>query len=256
VLYVTDLAATHKPGTLTRRLSAIKVTHDGAGLESPTTGVRVLQVMAGIRRNKGTMQSAKTPVTVEDLRGMITRSPQTLVGARDRVLLLVGFSGAFRRSELVSLDRESVQFAREGLIVTLRRSKTDQDGTGRKSGIPHGQNSDTCPVRSLQQWIELSKITTGPLFRPINRHGNLSTKRLSASAVASIVKKYAKAVGLDARDFAGHSLRSGLATAAAAAGASERAIMNQTRHHSLVMVRRYIRDGSLFRENAAATVGL
>ena len=212
--------------------------------------------MAGIRRNKGTMQSAKTPVTVEDLRAMIVRSPQTLVGARDRVLLLVGFSGAFRRSELVSLDRESVQFAREGMIVTLRRSKTDQDGTSRKTGIPYGLNSDTCPVRSLQQWIEQSKINTGALFRPINRHGNIGTKRLSASAVATIVKKYAKAVGLDAKDFAGHSLRSGLATAAAGAGASERSIMNQTRHHSLVMVRRYIRDGSLFRQNAAGGVGL
>jgi site-specific recombinase XerD len=256
VLYVSDLAATHKPGTLTRRLSAIKVTHDGAGLESPTIGARVLQVMAGIRRNKGTMQSAKTPVTVEDLRRMIGLSPRTLVGARDRVLLLVGFSGAFRRSELVSLDLEAVQFVREGMIVTLRRSKTDQDGTSRKTGIPYGLNAETCPVLSLQEWIDQSKISTGPLFRPIGRYGKLSTKRLTGNAVATIVKKYAKEVGLDAKTFSGHSLRSGLATAAAAAGASERSIMNQTRHNSVAMLRRYIRDGSLFRENAAGVVGL
>jgi site-specific recombinase XerD len=256
VLYLTDLAATHKPGTLTRRLSAIKVTHEAAGLEPPTAGVRVLLVMAGIRRNKGTMVSAKTPVLVEDLQSMIALSPRTLVGARDRAALLVGFSGAFRRSELVSLDMETVQFAREGLVLTLRRSKTDQDGTSRKVGIPLGHNPDTCPVQSLRQWIEQSKITRGPLFRPIDRYGNVADRRLSPHAVAGIVKKYAKAVGLDATQFAGHSLRSGLATSAAAAGASERSIMNQTRHRSLVMVRRYIRDGSLFRENAAGIVGL
>jgi integrase len=213
-------------------------------------------VMAGIRRNKGTMQSAKTPVTVEDLRRMIGMSPRTLVGARDRVLLLMGFSGAFRRSELVSLDLEAVQFAREGMVVTLHRSKTDQDGTSRKTGIPYGLNTETCPVLSLREWINQSKITKGPLFRPIGRYGNISTKRLTGNAVATIVKKYAKAIGLEAKDFAGHSLRSGLATSAAAAGASERSIMNQTRHNSLVMVRRYIRDGSLFRENAAGIVGL
>jgi site-specific recombinase XerD len=256
-LYLSDLAATRKAGTVSRRLSAIKQAHQSAGVESPNAVTRVVLVMAGIRRTKGTAQTAKTPVSVEDLRGMIAQLPDGLIGIRDRVVLLVGFSGAFRRSELVSLNLEDVQFVREGMVLTLRRSKTDQDGSSRKVGIPQGVNPNTCPVRSLQQWIERSKITTGPLFRPINRHGRLSSsKRLSGNSIAGIVKKYAKAVGLDAKDFAGHSLRSGLATSAAAAGASERSIMNQTRHNSLVMVRRYIRDGSLFRENAAAVVGL
>jgi integrase len=255
-LYLTDLAATRKAGTLARRLSAIKQAHQSAGLESPTAGTSVLLVMAGIRRTLGTAQTAKTPVSVEDLRGMIARLPNGLIGVRDRVILLVGCSGAFRRSELVGLDRSDIQFAREGLVVAIRRSKTDQDGTGRRIGIPLGGNPETCPVKSLQQWLDRSGITAGPLFRPVNRYGKMAAKRLSTNAVASIVKRYAKAVGLDPRLFSGHSLRAGLATSAAAAGASERSIMNQTRHRSLVMVRRYIRDGSLFRENAAGVVGL
>lgn len=212
--------------------------------------------MAGIRRNKGTAQTAKTPVLVEDLRRMITRLPETLLGVRNRALLLIGFSGAFRRSELVALDVNDVASTRDGLVVTIRRSKTDQDSEGRKIGIPYGSNPATCPIRSLQEWLERSGISDGPLFRPINRHGKMASIRLSGAAVSDVVKRYVEAAGLDATEFAGHSLRSGLATSAAMAGASERSIMNQTGHRSLNMVRRYIRDGSLFRENAVAVVGL
>ena len=175
---------------------------------------------------------------------------------RDRALLLLGFAGAFRRSELIGLDRAAVALTTDGLVVTLRRSKTDPEGAGRKIGIPYGSHPETCPVRAFRAWLEASRITAGALFRPINRHAQLGTRRLSAYAVALIVKRYATAAGLNASEFAGHSLRSGLATSAAQAGASERAIMNQTGHRSLNMVRRYIREGSLFRENAAAVVGL
>jgi integrase len=255
-LYVTDISTTHKPGTLTRRLSAISQAHQIAGIESPTSSAKVRLVMAGIRRSKGTSQKAKTPVLVEDLRRMVASLPDGLLGVRDRALLLIGFSGAFRRSELVALNFADAAFTREGLVVTIRRSKTDQEGEGRKIGLPYGSHVETCPIRSLQEWLEKSAITEGPLFRPINRHGQMASIRLSAAAVAKIVKKYAKAVGLNATEFAGHSLRSGLATSAAMAGASERSIMNQTGHRSVNMVRRYIRDGSLFRENAAAVVGL
>jgi site-specific recombinase XerD len=255
-LYVADLSAIRKPATLTRRLSAISQAHQIAAMESPTTSAKVRLVMSGIRRSKGIAQVAKTPVLVDDLRRMISNLPEGLMGVRDRALLLIGFAGGFRRSELVALNRADFEFTREGLVVTIRRSKTDQDGEGRKIGVPFGSNPATCPIRSLQDWIEKSGISEGPMFRPINRHGKMASIRLSGAAVASVVKRYVGAAGLDAGQFAGHSLRSGLATSAAMAGASERSIMNQTGHRSLNTVRRYIRDGSLFRENAVAVVGL
>src|ERR1017187_9416770 len=255
-LYVTDLAATHKPSTLTRRISAISQAHQIAGFDTPTGSVKVRLVMAGIRRTKGTAQTGKTPILVDDLRRMLGGLPGNLLGVRDRVLLLIGFCGAFRRSELVALNAADVAVTREGLVVTIRRSKTDQEGEGRKIGIPYASHLETCPVRSLQDWLEKSGITEGPLFRPIDRFGRMASIRLSAAAVGEIVKRYAAAVGLDATEFAGHSLRSGLATSAAAAGASERSIMRQTGHRSEKMVRRYIKDGSLFRENAATVLGL
>jgi site-specific recombinase XerD len=255
-LYVTDLSYTHKTSTITRRISAISQAHQTAGVETPTKSSQVRLVLAGIRRTKGTAQTAKTPVLVEDLRRMLAGLPGNLLGVRDRVLLLIGFCGAFRRSELVALDVGDAAVTREGLVVTIRRSKTDQEGEGRKIGIPYASHLETCPVRSLQDWLEKSGITQGPLFRPIDRFGRMASIRLSDAAVAEIVKRYAVAVGLDASEFAGHSLRSGLATSAAMAGASERSIMNQTGHRSVNMVRRYIKDGSLFRENAAAVLGL
>jgi site-specific recombinase XerD len=255
-LYVSDFAATFKTSTLIRRTSAISQAHQIAGFETPTKSAKVRLVMAGIRRMNGTAAVAKTPVLVEDLKRMIARLPEGLLGVRDRALLLIGFCGGFRRSELVGLDLDAVAINRDGIVVHLRRSKTDQDGEGRKIGIPYGSNPDTCPVRSLQNWLDASAITEGSLFRPITRHGKMSTQRLSSKAVAAIVKRCAKVIGLDATDFAGHSLRSGLATSAAMAGASERSIINQTCNRSVTMVRRYIRDGSLFRENAAATLGL
>jgi site-specific recombinase XerD len=255
-LYVTGLSATHKPATITRRLSAVSQAHQIVGIESPTSGAKVRLVMAGIRRTLGTAQRAKTPVLVEDLKRMVSRLPEGLLGVRDRALLLIGFAGGFRRSELVALDVVDTTFTREGLVLTIRRSKTDQEGEGRKIGIPYSSHVETCPIRSLQGWLEKSGIIEGPLFRPVNRHGKMAATRLSGAAVGEIVKRYVEALGLDADHFAGHSLRSGLATSAAAAGASERSIMNQTGHRSVAMVRRYIREGSLFRENAAAVLGL
>jgi integrase len=187
---------------------------------------------------------------------MLATLPDGLAGTRDRALLLTGFAGAFRRSELVGLDRADLEFNARGLVITLRRSKTDQEGHGRKVALPYGSTFETCPVRSMQAWLEESGITDGPLFRKINRHGQLHLARLCGSAVALTVKRSVRAAGLDPSKYSGHSLRSGFATAAAIAGASERAIMNQTGHQSSKMVRRYIRDGNLFRDNAAAKLGL
>jgi integrase len=157
---------------------------------------------------------------------------------------------------LVALDVADLQFGRDGLTVTLKRSKTDQEGAGQKKGIPYGSNPDTCPVRAVQDWMAAAQIKDGPLFRPLNRHGQVKAERLSDRAVARVVQRAAEAAGLDAAQYAGHSLRAGLATAAAQAGVSERVIMQQTGHRSLPVLRKYIREGSLFRENAAAQVGL
>jgi integrase len=212
--------------------------------------------MKGIRRTKGTAPAQKAAALTDDIRAMVDASDDGLIGARDRALVLLGFAGAFRRSELVALDAADCAFGKDGLTVTIRRSKTDQAGAGRKIGIPYGANPETCPVRNLQSLKDENGITTGPLFRSINRHGRMQAGRLSGIDVARIVKKLADRAGLDAAKYAGHSLRAGHATSAAIAGASERSIMKQTGHRSVQMVRRYIRDGSLFRENSAGKLGL
>ena len=256
-LYIANLADSHKPATIGRHLAAIAARHKARGYESPASMRHgaVASVWHGIRRTHGVAQDAKAPVLITDLRAMVGKLRPGLIGIRDRALLLVGFAGAFRRSELVGLNTEDMQFTGDGLVVSLLRSKTDQEAAGRKVGIPYGSNPDTCPVRALRAWQEASGIDAGPLFRSITRHGRIQG-RLSGYAVALVVKWYAGAAGLDAAKFAGHSLRAGLATSAAIAGASERSIMNQTGHRSTAMLRRYIRDASLFRENASASVGL
>jgi integrase len=236
----------------------ISQAHKAADLDtaSPTTSSLVRRTHAGIRRTLGTAQQGKAPALVDDLKRMLHKVPSTRVGLRDRALLLLGFAGAFRRSELISLDVADLEFTRAGLIVTLRKSKTDQEGKSRRLGVPYGSNEGTCPVRSLQAWLESAHIQEGPVFRSLDRFLRVQPGRLSDKAVALIVKKRAKAVGLDPARYAGHSLRAGLATSAAAAGASERMIMSQTGHRSADMVRRYIREGNLFTSNAAGMVGL
>ncbi|BCU81860.1 integrase [Polycladomyces abyssicola] len=256
-LYLSDLADRRKTSTLQRRLSAISQAHQAAGYDTPTSSYIVRTVWAGIRRAKGTFQEGKDPILVDDLRRMMAELPSdTLTGKRDRALLLVGFAGGFRRSELISIDCEDIQIVPRGMIILLRRSKTDQEGRGEKVGIPRGSHPDTCPIRALEEWLRASGIRTGPVFRPINRHGQVRNRRLTDRSVALIVKKAAELAGLNPQRFSGHSLRAGLATSAAMAGKDERTIMKQTRHKSVNMVRRYIRDGELFSENAVSDIGL
>ena len=258
VLYGTDLIKNRRKkwNTLARGLAAISQMHRQAGFESPTRSWAARQFSQGLRREVGVAPARKRPVLITDLKRILEVLPDSLLGKRDRALLLVGFSGAFRRSELVGLDAEDVEKTPAGMIVTIRRSKTDQEGQGRKVGIPLGSDRTTCPLWALDQWCTAAGIRSGPLFRVMNRHGQVLGKRLSAEGVAIVVKRSVERLGYDPAAFGGHSLRAGLATSAAAAGKSERAIMNQTGHRSVMTVRRYIRDGSLFRENAAGDIGL
>jgi site-specific recombinase XerD len=254
--YIADCAGRLKVGSIQRRLNALAEAHKAVGVESPTQSAMVTNTMKGIRRTKGTTPVQKSAALTDDIRAMVEVADAGVIGSRDRALILLGFAGAFRRSELVALDVADCSFSNDGLTITLRRSKTDQEGQSRKVGIPYGSNPDTCPVRTVQGWLELAGIAGGPLFCSITRHGQVQPERLSAIDVARVVKKLARRAGLDPARFAGHSLRAGHATSAAIAGASERSIMNQTGHRSVQMVRRYIRDGSLFRDNSAGKLGL
>ena len=256
-LYLTDLAQTLKIATLQRRLSSISMAHRTEGHPSPIDAIEVKRVMQGLRRQQGTATSKKKPLRVADLRQVnASLDLETAAGKRDHALLLIGFAGGLRRSELTALDVEDLEEVDDGLIVTLRRSKTDQEGQSRSIGIPYGSNPLTCPVRATRSWITHANITTGPLWRPVNRHDHIGDRRLTPQSVALIIKRHVEYVGLDPEQFAGHSLRSGFATAAAEAGASERAIMRQTGHRSLPTLRGYIHEGTHFTDNAATKLGL
>jgi len=255
--YAAEAARTLKANTVERHLTAISQAHQMAGLANPLEDQLVRTVMAGIRRVKGTAQQGKAPLSADLLRKMLPPAGGDLRTLRDRALLLIGFAGAFRRSELVALRYEDLKFTDEGLIVTIPRSKTDPEGEGQSVGIPCGSHPESCPVRALALWLERSNITYGPLFPAIGRWGGeVMGRPIGDHQLAKIIKRLAAQAGLDAEAFSGHSLRSGLATAAAHGGASERSIMDQTRHRSLRQVRKYIRRGSLFRDNAAARSGL
>ncbi len=258
ILYSTDLVKNERRtlSTLSRRLAAVSQIHQQAGFDSPTRSWVVKQFLNGLRREVGVAPTRKQPVLVADLREILSALPNSLLGVRDRALLLLGFTGGFRRSELVGVNVDDLEKSSGALIVTIRRSKTDQEGEGRRVGIPQGAEQTTCVIWALEQWRAAADLSAGPLFRVVNRHGSILDKRLSAEAVGIVVKRYVEKLGYDPARFGGHSLRAGLATSAAAAGKSERAIMNQTGHRSVATVRRYIRDGNLFRENAAEGLGL
>lgn len=245
-----------RPSTIARKKSTISQAHATAGYDSPTTAKIVTDTMKGIKRELGIMRNKKNPLLAQDIQ-LICEKKEDLRGLRDCALLLIGFSGAFRRSELISLNVEDVRFTREGIRVILRRSKTDQEGAGMEKGIAYGSNPDTCPVRVLQDWIEAAKIREGALFRQINKYGQVSKKRLGSShSVARIVKEYVQKIGLSNAEYSGHSLRAGFATEASGNGASLDDIMRQTGHRSVEMVREYIRKQNLFKNNASTKLGL
>ncbi len=248
-----------KTATLSRRLAAIAKAHSTDQLDSPASMKHsvVKEVWTGIRRTIGTAQTAKAAATSDYLKLMLAQVPVTLTGSRDRALLLATFAGALRRSEVVALNVEDVAYVPEGLVVTIRSSKTDQERAGQKVAVALGRVPETCPVRSLRAWLLKGGITSGPLFRGVDRWGKVQTGALTDQVVALVVKKYAHLAGLDATLFSGDSLRAGLATSASKVnGVDERLIMKQTRHKSEAMVRRYIRDSNLFNQNISGMVGL
>ena len=257
VLYLSAMAmAGKKVATLTRRVAAIKYAHAEAGYPSPTEADAVHAVLAGIRRIHGVAPQGVAALLPADIRRMVDALPDTRVGIRDRAILLVGFAGAFRRSEIVGLDVEDVSWQPDGVAVLLRRTKTDTLGKGRWVGIPYGAYAATCPVRALEAWLTASGITTGAIFRGMNKHGHLISERLSGRAVATLIKRAAHGIGIDANRVSGHTLRVSHVTVAARAGVPERVIQLTTGHKSVEMVRRYCRQGTLFSENSAAALGL
>ena len=250
--YLAAHAGHHTPATLARRLVTIGKAHTARGLRSPTGTELVRATLRGIRRTHGSAQRQVAPAVREDLLLMVA-GISGVKGIRDRALLLIGFAGAFRRSELVSLTVADIEQAKQGLVIQLRFSKTDQAGEGRKVAIPFARGA-TCPVIALQQWITAAGITEGPVFRPVNRHGVIAETALTPQAVALVVKERAQAVGLDSAKYAGHSLRAGLVTSAAQLGVSSWKIRQQTGHRSDAMLIRYIRDCQKFVDNAAGAI--
>lgn len=249
--YLTAHAGVLSGATLQRRLVSIGMAHSTQGYNDPTKTDLVRLTFRGIRRVHGAPQSQVTALLKEDLTVMLSHVPDTTKGKRDRALLMLGFCGALRRSELVAVRLEDMEFNSQGIILTLPRSKTDQTGQGRRLGIPKGRGR-ICPVEAINVWMMHSGAEVGFLFRSVSKGGEISTKPLSDRTVADLIKHYAEKAGLNPDRYSGHSLRSGLATSAAQHGISSWKIRAQTGHRSDSMLARYIRDGDLFSENAAA----
>ena len=254
-LYLTAHAPSLEVSTLRRRLACIGQAHRAAGHPSPGQHASVRVVWAGISRQHGRPPRRKTPLVVEAMRACLDQLGDDPRGVRDRALLLLAWGAALRRSEVCGLRAGDIALEDRGLVLTVRRSKTDQDGAGRLIGLPYGRRAAYCPVRAYVAWTAFLRGRNPPLFVAIAPDGTLSAAPLADRHVARLVKRVAVAAGL-AGDYSGHSLRAGFATAAAAAGASERAIMNQTGHRSLLIMRGYIRPAQLFDDNAAAVAAL
>jgi integrase len=251
--YLAEHADRLSVATLVRRMTSVSKAHDAYAVPNPTRSELVRATMRGIKRTRGCAQREAKPLLRDDLLLVLDAMGDGLKATRDRALLLIGFAGGLRRSELVGLDVGDIERVRQGIVLHLRRSKTDQDGHGQKIGVPHGRTR-WCPVAALAAWLTASAINEGAVFRPVDRHGRAHDIRLSGEAVSLVVRERVAAAGLDPAPYSGHSLRSGLATSAAQAGVSTWKIRAQTRHASDVMLGRYIRDGQLFTDNAAGAL--
>ena len=260
-LYLTYLSTKDvKMSTLKRRLVSIGVIHKLKGYYIDTKHPSIIENIMGIKRRKGSIQLSKKPMLINILKDIINiidqQKKEEIKILRDRSIILIGFSGGFRRNEIVSLDYDDLDFVPEGLKINLRRSKTDQFGEGFLKALPYFDNSQYCPVVSLKKWIEISKIKSGAVFRRFSKGSKLSKNRLTDQTVALLIKEYLKLTGVDSKNYSGHSLRSGFATSAAESGAEERSIMAMTGHKSTEMVRRYIKEANLFKNNALNKIKL
>jgi len=254
-LYLTHLSTKEaKLSTIKRRLVSIGVIHKMKGHYLDTKHPVIVENLMGIKRRKGTVQKGKKPILVNDLRKILKaideEDVQDIKKLRDKSIILIGFSGGFRRNEIVSLDYEDLDFVHEGLKITVKRSKTDQFGEGSIKAVPYFENSIYCPVTIIKRWLNISKITAGPLFRRFSKGLKLTSNRLTDQSIALLIKDYLNKIGIDSKNYSGHSLRSGFATSAAESGVEERSIMAMTGHKSTEMVRRYIKEANLFKNNA------
>ena len=259
-LYLTHLSANSKISTLRRRLVSIGVVHKLKGHYLDTKHPVIIENLMGIKRKKGSIQIGKKPILINHLKQIINvideQKIEKIKKLRNRTLILIGFGGGFRRTELISIDCEDLDFVEEGVKITLRRSKTDQFGKGLVKGLPYFNNEKYCPVSSLKNWINLSKIKKGPIFRRFAKGSILTNHRLSDQSVVLIIKDCLKLAGIENQNFSGHSLRSGFATVAAESGADERSIMAMTGHKTTQMVRRYIREANIFKNNALSKINI
>ena len=259
-LYLTHLSKNLKISTLRRRLVSISMVHKIKGHYLDTKHPIIVENLMGIRRVKGSVQKGKKPLLINYLKSIINvineQKTKEIKKLRDKSIVLIGFGGGFRRSELISIDREDLEFVPEGLKITIKRSKTDQFGEGMVKGLPYFNNEIYCPVKNLKKWLEISEIKSGPIFRRFSKGSLLTDKRLTDQTVVLIMKKYLSFAGIENKNFSGHSLRSGFATVAAASGADERSIMQMTGHKTTQMVRRYIKEANLFKNNALNKIDL
>jgi site-specific recombinase XerD len=254
-MYLTYLSTKEmRMSTLKRRLVSIGIIHKLKGHYLDTKHPSIIENLMGIKRRKGSIQRGKKPLLINYLKRIINVIDETknqeIKKLRDRTIILIGFSGGFRRNEIVSLDYEDLDFVEEGLKINIRRSKTDQFGEGFKKALPYFDSSEYCPVVSLKKWIDVSKIKSGALFRRFNKGSKISENRLTDQTVALLIKEYLGLAGIDNKNYSGHSLRSGFATTAAESGVEERSIMAMTGHKTSEMVRRYIKEANLFKNNA------
>ena len=258
-MYLTHLSTKEvKLSTIKRRLVSIGVIHKIKGHYLDTKHPVIVENLMGIKRRKGTIQRGKKPILINDLKKILDvidqQNSEDIKKLRDKSIILIGFSGGFRRNEIVSLDYEDLDFVFEGLKITVKRSKTDQYGEGSIKALPYFDNNLYCPVTILKRWLNVSKITKGAIFRRFSKGSKLTNYRLTDQTVALLIKDYLKIAGVDSKNYSGHSLRSGFATSAAESGA--RSIMAMTGHKSTEMVRRYIKEANLFKNNALNKIKL
>ena len=257
-LYLTYLSKNSKISTLRRRLVSIGMVHKLKGHYLDTKHPIIIENLMGIKRVKGSIQKGKKPILINHLKSIINVIDQQEIDeikkSRDKTIILVGFGGGFRRTELVSIDHEDLEFVPEGVKITIKRSKTDQFGEGMVKGLPYFSNELYCPVINLKKWLELSNIKSGPIFRRFAKGSVLTNNRLTDQSVVLIIKDCLNLAGIENKNYSGHSLRSGFATVAAESGADERSIMAMTGHKTTQMVRRYIREANIFKNNALSKI--